>query len=518
MRTAGMTTNHAHRAAWGRTRAAIAILVIGAATVGLGAPGMGASPPEIITVNASETKGFRKAVTLQGIREHQAALQSIADANNSTRVSGTAGHDASAQYVYDRAAAAGYDVSVQEVTFEFAGDRTPPVLERVAPEKTYVNAQDFSTMTYSGNGDVTRTVTAVDLILPIPAGSSSTSGCEATDFAGFPVGDIALMQRGTCPFRDKALNAQAAGASGAIIFNEGSDASRSGLINGTLSPPQLPFPVIGTSFAVGVEISNLISNGPTGISVHLRTDFVVEARSTRNVIAETPGGDPGNVVVVGAHLDAEGQGPGINNNGSGSAAILEIAEVFAAQERDARNKLRFIWFGANNPGLAGSSYYVAQLTPADAASIRVMLNFDALGSPNFVRFLNDGDNSTFPAPPSQRGPEGSGAIETLFRDYFALQGLAHEPTPLAPGSSDFSPFIDAGIPVGGLFAGGDGLKTPAQAQVYGGTANQPYDPCLGRACDTLANVSLSGLDQMSDAAAHAVLLLSKRNFTKQPLA
>jgi Zn-dependent M28 family amino/carboxypeptidase len=367
-----------------------------------------------------------------------------------------------------------------------------------------VDGVDFATMSYSGSGEVTAHVVAVDLIVPSPAPSTSTSGCEAADFAGFPAGNIALIQRGTCTFRDKAENAKAAGAAGIIIFNEGNP-GRTGVIFGTLNPPLFDRPVVGATFALGDELRNGVLNGPTGVVVHVATDTIAEERSTRNVIAETPTGDPSRVIVIGAHLDSVSRGPGLHDNGSGSATILEIAEVYAAQRREPRNKLRFVWFSAEEQGLIGSGFYVNSLSQAEQDNILVMLNFDMVGSPNFVRFVYDGDGSAGASPP---GPDGSALIEQVFLDYFASQGLATEPTPF-DGRSDYGPFIDVGIPAGGLFTGAEGVKTPAQVAVYGGVAGQQYDPCYHLACDDFDNVSVTGLDQMADAASHATLFFSK---------
>ena len=469
----------------------------------------------------SETQGFRKQVKLAGIREHQAALQEIADNNGGVRVAGSAGYDASAQYVYDRLVAAGYNVSFQEFTFNFEGDATPPALEQVSPTPaTYVDGVDYDTMVFSGSGDFTAPLVAVDLMIPPspfpitdPNYVASTSGCEAADFAGFPAGAIALMQRGTCGFVNKAQNAQAVGAVGVIVFNEGNP-GRTALNFGTLGTQQT-IPAVTASFALGETLRNGVLNGPTGLTLRLRIDYFFGPGTTRNVIAETPGGDPNRVIVVGAHLDSVTRGPGINDNGSGSAAILEIAEVFAAQGRVPRNKLRFMWYGDEElfPGLNGSRFYVNSLSEAERNKIELMLNFDMIGSPNFVRFVYDGNNS---GGGGAVGPAGSGAIEQLFLEYFASQGLPTEPTPF-DGRSDYGPFIAAGIPAGGLFTGAEGIKTAAQAQDYGGTAGQQYDPCYHLACDTFDNNSDEALDQMSDAVAHSVLLFSKRNFDKSPL-
>ncbi len=146
------------------------------------------------------------------MQEHLAALQQIADDNGGSRVSGFPAFNESVDYVEGRLSAAGYDVTVQPFEFPFNADRTPPIFNQTAPSQaTYEDGTDFASMTYSGNGDVTAAITAVDLVVP-PVGvdNGNTSGCEASDFAGFPAGNIALMQRGTCPFRDKALNAEAA--------------------------------------------------------------------------------------------------------------------------------------------------------------------------------------------------------------------------------------------------------------------------------------------------------------------
>src|SRR5687767_13451614 len=311
----------------------------------------------VIADDISETQGFRKQVKLAGIREHQAALQAISDANGGNRVAGSAGYDASAQYVYDRMVAAGYNVSFQEFTFNFDGDASAPTLEQISPTPTtYIDGVDYDTMQFSGSGDFTAPLTAVDLVVPSPVANASTSGCEEADFAGFPVGHIALMQRGTCNFVVKAQNAQAAGAVGVIVFNEGNP-GRTNLNLGTLGTQQT-IPAITTTFALGDALRNGVVNGPTGLTVRLKVDYFFGPRTTRNVIAETAGGDPNRVVVVGAHLDSVTRGPGINDNGSGSGAILEIALVFAEQGRTPRNKLRFMWYGAEEFGLLGSRFYV----------------------------------------------------------------------------------------------------------------------------------------------------------------
>ena len=205
-------------------------------------------------------------------------------------------------------------------------------------------------------------------------------------------------------------------------------------------------------------------------------------------------------MLVGAHLDSVADGPGINDNGSGSAAILETALQMAELGIEPTNRVRFAFWGGEEDGLVGSDYYVAQLTARQLKEHAVNLNFDMVGSPNFVRFVYDGDGSAF----GVTGPNGSARVEQVFLDYFSSQGLATAPTEF-DGRSDYFAFINNGIPAGGLFTGAEGIKTAAQAAIYGGTAGAAYDSCYHQACDTIDNLSNVALDQMSDAIAHATL-------------
>jgi len=467
--------------------------------------------PAALAAPVDDSKQLREAVTLKQIRKHQAALQAIADANGGTRASGTPGYDQSVNYLVKKLRGAGYSPTLFPFDFAFFRELAPAELAQVSPTpQTYPTG----TFTYSGSGDVTRAVTPVDVtVAPPPPTPSSTSGCEASDFAGFPAGNVALIQRGTCTFQVKALNAQAAGASAVVIFNEGQP-GRTDLIVGTLGAPGVTVPVVGLSYANGEAIVLQVQGGAT-VTLHVKTSTESEIRRTVNVLADTDKkGDPNNVVVVGAHLDSVIPGPGINDNGSGSATILEIAVQLAKFKH--ANRVRFAWWGAEELGLIGSTRYVASLSNTQKDAIALNLNFDMVGSPNFVRFVYDGDNSAFPPGGGvQPGPPGSGAIEQAFTGYFTGQGLASEPTPFN-GRSDYGPFITTtspehpnGIPAGGLFTGAEGIKTPAQQATYGGTAGIAYDPCYHQACDTSANVSTVGLDQMSDAAAHAVITFAK---------
>ena len=313
------------------------------------------------------------------------------------------------------------------------------------------------------------------------------------------------MQRGTCDFAVKAQNAQTAGASAVIVFNEGQP-ERQDTIIGTLGEDTtVTIPVIGTSFAVGEALAG------QSATVHIATSTRITPGTTTNVVAELAPRRPnkaGKAVLLGAHLDSVPEGPGINDNGTGTATILEIAEEMAADKRP-RNPVRFAFWGAEEAGLVGSTRYIAALTEEEGAKIGLNLNFDMLGSPNFIRLVYDGDGDAF----GTVGPPGSDLIEHTFEQYFAAKGLALDPTAF-DGRSDYKPFIDVGIPAGGLFSGAEEEKTAEQQARFGGVTGEAFDRCYHQACDTLSNVSTLGLRQLSGGAVHATAVFADR---KEPV-
>ena len=432
-----------------------------------------------------------ECVRAGGAVEHLEALQAIADANGGTRAAGTQGYEDSVDYVVDTLRAAGWDVSIDEFPFTYVG---PSTLQQLTP----VNAT-YQTGPYTGSGagDLTAAVTPVDLQLGL--GNTSSSGCEATDFAGFTAGTIALIQRGTCPFADKAVNAEAAGAAGVIIFNQGNTAAadRQELIVGTLGGSDVVgIPVVGASYAQGVALAQAGSTAKVFVPEP-------EQRPQKNVIAELRGVNDNNVVMAGAHLDSVQAGPGINDNGSGSASLLEIAQNMAKNKP--QNTVRLAWWGAEEAGLVGSTEYVAGLSQAEKDRIALYLNFDMVASPNYIFMVYDGDESGFEAPVIV--PDGSVAIEDLFESYFTKVGRPYDDAEFS-GRSDYQAFINNGIPAGGLFTGAEVPKNEEQQAIWGGVAGEAFDQCYHQACDTIDNVNLEALDVNIDAIALAVLAYS----------
>lgn len=502
-------------------RGALAIVVAGvvAASVVLtagpvSAGGSGRHP-------SSTVEKLTKAVTLQGTLRHVDALQRIADRNDGTRASGSPGYTASADYVERTLKRAGYQVTRQPFEFPFFEELSSSFAQVSPQPTTYENGTDYDLMELSGPGvGVTGEVVPVDINLTPPR--ASTSGCDAADFTpGLVSGKVALLQRGTCGFGVKVANAEAAGAVGAIVFNQGNgtpeaNPDRYDLFAGTLGAPA-GIPAVSVSFATGEAFA-----GTSGLVVEISADVVSEIRATENVIAQSRWGATDNVVMAGGHLDSVPEGPGINDNGSGSAALLEVAVQMAKFRTP--NAVRFAWWGAEEAGLQGSNYYVANLSDEEFESIALYLNFDMIGSPNYILGVYDGDDSSGTAPVVI--PPGSAAIEDVFEAFYTQRGKPFEDSEFN-ARSDYQAFILNGIPAGGLFTGAEETKTVEQQRKFGGVAGVALDPCYHQACDSLnpvrdgadkdiyrqlskrcslyGNINRTAMDINSDAVAAAVM-------------
>jgi Zn-dependent M28 family amino/carboxypeptidase len=429
------------------------------------------------------------AITPAGLRAHLRALQAIATRNGGNRLAGTRGYDESVAYVVRRLREAGYRPQTRSFSFLLSRETRPSQLARVAPgSQTYRRGRDFLMLQYSGSGTLVAPVVAVDFTSP-------ASGCGASDFPVFRNRPIVLVRRGACFLAEKAQNAAAAGAGAVLIANSGGP-GRTAPVSGTLVRPGIRIPVLSVSHALGAWISQ--SAGPG--TIRMRVSVAVETRQARaaNVVAELPGTSGPRVVLLGAHLDSVANGPGINDNGSGSALVLELARQARRLGARPRIGLRFAFWAAEELGLHGSTAYVRGLSETELARIAAVFNFDMVGSRNFARFVYDGAGQ----------PAGSQRIEDAFRAYFASRRLPVVEIALA-GASDHAAFAQAGIAVGGLFTGADSVKTASQRRTFGGESERPFDACYHQACDTLANVNLRVAEQMADAAAVVALRLAR---------
>ena len=227
-----------------------------------------------------DTKPLRDAVTVEGITEHMAALEAIANANVfegvPTRATGTPGHEASVEYVVGVMEAAGFDVTLQQFEADIFFEQGPAFFERVSPDPVVYPRFDglsgvWSTAEFSGDGDVIAEAVVIDFTEPTTQASASDSGCEASDYDGLDVtGKVVLLQRGTCDFGLKAEIAHEQGAAAAVIFNEGTIGApdRNNVLNPTLAGYDAGIPVIGTDYATGRDLVDRVAEGP----VELRVD------------------------------------------------------------------------------------------------------------------------------------------------------------------------------------------------------------------------------------------------------
>ncbi|WP_420450949.1 M20/M25/M40 family metallo-hydrolase [Ilumatobacter sp.] len=451
--------------------------------------------------NLNQTDKLLQCVNADDAFVHLNAFQDIADANGGTRASGTPGYDQSADYVAGLLEDAGYEVTRQVFDFTTFAENS----SSLSADGVDVETQTFS---YSGSGSVeSGVVIPVDLALGL--GNTSTSGCEASDFDGLDFSgdsDIALVQRGACAFGVKATNAAAAGAEAVIIFNQGNAADRTGIIGGTLGEEVVgvvDIPVLDVAYDDGVALLD-------AVDVSLSADTTIETTTTENVIADLDGVNTDNVVMAGAHLDSVLEGPGINDNGSGSAAILTVALAIAGNEKyTPQNSLRFAFWGAEESGLIGSTEYIFNpefgISDEDYEALALYLNFDMVGSPNFVYGVYDADESSFAAPVPV--PAGSAELEDLFEAYYSINDIPYDDSEFS-GRSDYQAFINVGIPASGLFTGAEEIKTERQESIWGGIAGEQFDQCYHDACDTIDNVSFEAMEVNVDAIAYAIYNLA----------
>jgi Zn-dependent M28 family amino/carboxypeptidase len=459
------------------------------------AAALGCSRPAVTPVAVVEDQAAREfatqlhhAVTVDAMMGHLTKLQEIADAHEGTRAVGTPGYEASVDYVVDVLRTKGFEVQTPEFqTRVFESE--DPVLT-VGDTGVKAHELQFSAGT-SPNGVSGPLVAA-------PA--DETPGCAPADYNGLPVtGAVVLVDRGSCHFSEKQTIAAKLGAA-ALIIADNVDEEKMG---GTLGQDaDVKIPVVSVSKADGARLR--AAPGPATIILDATTKTV----AARNIIAQTKTGSTQNVVMVGGHLDSVPEGPGINDNGSGVAAVLETA-VQLGSEPAVRNAVRFGFWGAEEIGIVGSKKYIESLNVEQLKDIALYLNFDMIGSPNPGYFTYDGNQSADPgdgSPP--RVPEGSPGIERTFVDYLKAAGKTAEDTGF-DGRSDYDGFTMAGIPSGGLFSGAEEEMSPQQAGLWGGTANAPFDPNYHRDTDTLDHIDRTALGINGGGVAWAVGVYSQ---------
>jgi peptidase M28-like protein/PA domain-containing protein len=463
---------------------------------------------------------------------HMQAFQAIADANPGpdgmpSRNSGEPGYRASVDYVARLMREAGYDVTIQTYKFFYFAFTAIPAFREISPTShDYVVADEWNPGQATGSTTADLQPAGGIVIPPTPTPSSS-SGCTMSDFSGFVPGRVALIQRGTCFFGEKVLNAQAAGASGVVIFNEGNP-GRTDVLSGSLVDAAgnriIPtIPVAFTSFGIGSDLfgqyQQAVQAGTALPVMNLSVQAVINPNADDyNLIAESRGGDKNHVLVVDAHLDAI-YGAGMLDNASGSATILDIAQQM--KNVNPLNKLRFIWFGGEELGLLGSAAYINSLSSTELSHIGYDLDADVTATPNYtIGVLDPAGPDLFGGTSTATFPNRVYKASTVARDqaidYFNSVGLNHEL--FSPVGTDAFSFNAAGIPASGVLTGQDCCKSQRQVDLFGGyvgnyEGNIPsFDGgCVDnpfRWCDNLSNNDPEVLTFMSKAFANMVVRMA----------
>ncbi|KAF2866386.1 hypothetical protein BDV95DRAFT_631839 [Massariosphaeria phaeospora] len=420
-----------------------------------------------------------KLVKLEDLLAGSQKLQDFADAHGGNRAFGGGGHNATVDWLAEELEKTGYYDVVKQPFVELFSAATVDFSAGGADYKV-----EYMTYGPSSPGTVTAPLIAANNI-----------GCTAADFPAEVTGKLVVIKRGECPFQTKALNAKAAGAAGAIIYN-----NIAGALSGTLGAVGDYAPTVGTSLEVG---ETLLAGIASGVEGSLFVETIQENRTNYNVIAETKGGDKNNVLVLGGHSDSVFAGPGINDDGSGSIGVLTVAK--ALTQFKVKNAVRFAFWGAEEFGKLGSFYYLKSLngtlggSAAEVAKIRAYLNFDMIASPNYVLGIYDGDGSAF----NFSGPAGSNTIERDFEEFYENRGLPHVPS-LFTLRSDYAAFLENGIPSGGLFTGAEELKTAEEAQLFGGEAGVALDANYHQPGDTVENLAHDAYLLNSQSIANSV--------------
>ncbi len=422
-------------------------------------------------------------VSADRMMTHLRALQGIANANKGNRAEGTPGYDASVDYVAKTLRDKGFDVSTPQF------------------DRLYTISPGQPAVTVAGR---TYPVDQASMLVQTPPGGltgptvrpGQASGCAASDYpAAVPKGAIAVVDDARCSVVDKQNSALARGAAALIVLSASS---------GQGAPPTLFSPGYFKQLTVPVAVAAGAAAGALARAT-APVRLVLDARNgvvtSRNVLTQTKTGSPHDVVVVGAQLDGPPGGPGINDNGSGVAAVLETA-LQLGPLATVNNAVRFAFWGA---GLNGAMDYVFGMSGEQLNDIALYLDCTTLASPNAGFFTDDGDQSGPPSPGISFGdvPDGSAGIERTLGGYLNLAGKRPADMPLDTRAA-YHPFMVAGVPVGGLTAGGSQTKTVVQERLWGGQAGVPFAPDDQGPKDTVENVNRDALGIMGSGVAFAV--------------
>ncbi|KAK1570111.1 peptidase family M28 [Colletotrichum navitas] len=429
-----------------------------------------------------ETKALQDTISAENLLSRAKELYEIAklgeeEYNHPTRVIGSDGHAGTLDYIYFNLAKLSDYYKVWNQTF-------PAVSGNVFESRLVI-------------GD-TVPASAAPMALTPPTKNKEpvhgdlvyvkNDGCDASDYPSEVSGNIAFIRRGTCAFGAKSEQAGKAGAIAAVVYNYESET-----VHGTLGTPS---PNHVATFGLGGDDAKpILEKLHKGDSVDAIAyiDAVVNTIQTTNILAQTLEGDQDNCVMLGGHSDSVAEGPGINDDGSGSLSLLEIATQLT--KFSVNNCVRFAWWAGEEEGLLGSDYYVSVLSPEENQKIRLFMDYDMLGSPNYAYQIYNATNAV--------NPTGSEELRDLYVDWYKAHDLPYTFIPF-DGRSDYDAFIRNGIPGGGIATGAEGVKTKEEAKLFGGKAGDWYDPCYHQLCDDVSNVNLTAWEINTKLVSHSV--------------
>ncbi|KAM0700447.1 hypothetical protein Q7P35_012168 [Cladosporium inversicolor] len=441
-----------------------------------------ASSHKIVDSEALQAKIHGKNLLARAEDLYKLAELSFHDYNHPTRVIGSAGHAATLEYIYATIQKLGSYYNISEQSFPaYSGNVYESRL--VLGDEVIANASAMSLTPPTKNNEPVYG----DVILV------ANSGCSASDYPEAVKGNVAFVERGKCGFGDKSTLAGRAGASAAVIYN-----NEKGALHGTMGTPNDD--QIATFGISDEEAKKTLKKLKAGESTDAIAyiDGEVKTIHTLNIVAQTAQGDPDNCVMLGAHSDSVPEGPGINDDGSGSLSLLEVATHLT--QFDVNNCVRFAWWAAEEEGLVGSDFYAASLSPTENEKVRLFMDYDMMGSPNFAYQIYNATNDA--------SPVGSEELRDLYVEWYKAHNLSYTFIPF-DGRSDYDGFIRAGIPAGGIATGAEGIKTKEEAKQFGGKAGDWYDPCYHQLCDDVGNVNVTAWEVNTRLIAHSVATYAK---------
>ncbi|MDA0163981.1 M28 family peptidase [Solirubrobacter ginsenosidimutans] len=500
-------------------RKTVAVLALGLLSV---------APAQAVAADP-DTTALRNAVTRAEVLRYEQRLNAIGLSNENNRLTASQGNFESVNYVIGELRKIGYNPTLVPYANTSSpnawSERTPSTLEVVTSPnqttlpngKTFVNGtaatSDFAQMTWSQSADITaQVIPAARIQIPPPATADTVrSGCSMSDFPAAVKDNLVLVQRGGCTELVKAINARANGAKGLIIMNEGQTGRTASARYVSQTYPGTVG--LGVTYALGQQLYEAAQTGP--VTLRFKSDNNLTLRIDYDISAETPGGDPTRVLQVGAHIDGVAAGPGINDDGTGTAMNLTIASQIMKLGITPKYKIRFGWFSGEEQGLFGSTFFVNQLNSLQTTQTLAMLDYDMIASTNWIPFMyvpNDVTEPTLPA--AQRAAEAT--LSKTHIDYLNSKLNVKQVDYPFDNRSDYAqwrrPSATRGVPATGFYTGAEGIKTAAQVADNaastagtGGQAGIQADPCYHEWCDTVFNLSQYGLDEFTDVLAHSIL-------------